>query len=508
VSTLANIEQGPELFFGLIGAVGTDLDSLTRVLKDALLSVRYDHKVIRLSDLLHELDLPNVDVLRDAPTEYDRIDKHMDAGNMLRKLAQSGSALTVAALSAVKQARQAGAGGAVKPIQRLAYIFRSLKHPDEVRKLREIYGANFYAIAAYAPRQERLQALASRLAHSCHARPAEFLEKAQHLMWRDESEGVEFGQNVRETFPEADVFVDVSDAAALEAAIERFIEIIFGYPFHTPTRDEYAIFLAQAAARRSAALARQVGAAITTREGDVTAVGSNEVPKAGGGQYWSGDVPDQRDFRLGYETSEKMKRMMLGDIFDHLKKHGWLGPAQSARAVDALVAEALDGFMADSRLMDVIEFARPMHAEMAALLDAARRGTRTVDHILYTTTFPCHDCARHIVAAGIACVYYIHPYPKSHASELYIDSFRVDEPADQTQVSCRSFIGVAPRRYMDFFEITRRRAEDGMTVVEWDRTRALPRFGSSDYESYFLRENDEVAWLSEALTGKKGNRDS
>ena len=49
----------------------------------------------------------------------------------------------------------------------------------------------------------------------------------------------------------------------------RFIELYFGYPFFTPTREEFAMFHAQAAALRSAALPRQVGAAITTEEGDV-----------------------------------------------------------------------------------------------------------------------------------------------------------------------------------------------------------------------------------------------
>ncbi|MEJ7655371.1 MAG: deaminase [Chloroflexia bacterium] len=42
-----------------------------------------------------------------------------------------------------------------------------------------------------------------------------------------------------------------------------------------------------------------------------------------------------------------------------------------------------------------------MHAEMSALLDAGRRGVPVQGATLYTTTFPCHNCARHIVGAGI-----------------------------------------------------------------------------------------------------------
>lgn len=56
-----------------------------------------------------------------------------------------------------------------------------------------------------------------------------------------------------------------------------------------------------------------------------------------------------------------------------------------------------------------------MHAEMFAITDAARRGLSVRDATLYCTTFPCHMCARHIIASGIRKVVYIEPYPKSMA---------------------------------------------------------------------------------------------
>ena len=71
--------------------------------------------------------------------------------------------------------------------------------------------------------------------------------------------------------------------------------------------------------------------------------------------------------------------------------------------------------------MDLIEFSRTVHAEMAAIVDAARRGVSVQDCNLYTTTFPCHECAKHIVAAGIRRVVYIEPYPKSQALSLHLN---------------------------------------------------------------------------------------
>ena len=69
--------------------------------------------------------------------------------------------------------------------------------------------------------------------------------------------------------------------------------------------------------------------------------------------------------------------------------------------------------------MDIGEFSRPVHAEMAALIDAARRGVPVNGHSLYVTTFPCHNCAKHIVAAGIQRVVYLEPYSKSRAGNLH-----------------------------------------------------------------------------------------
>jgi Cytidine and deoxycytidylate deaminase zinc-binding region len=43
----------------------------------------------------------------------------------------------------------------------------------------------------------------------------------------------------------------------------------------------------------------------------------------------------------------------------------------------------------DSRLMDLLEFSRVIHAEMSAICDAARLGRTTKDATLFCTTFPC-----------------------------------------------------------------------------------------------------------------------
>jgi deoxycytidylate deaminase len=501
--------RGSELVFGIVAAVRGDQDIVCQALEEALGSVNYSCKVIRLSAFLREIKAWSTK-LRDAP-EDDRINSYMDAGNDFRKTIESGDALAVAAIGDIQEERSLRNPEdlANLPLPRQAYILRSLKHPKEVDTMRRVYGNGFILIAVYSPRDTRLANLSRRIAESAHSsRSAEFRERAEHLLKRDEFEaGIRFGQNVRDTFPKADLFVDISDSVRIRMDLTRFVELYFGYPFHTPSREEFAMFHAEAAALRSAALARQVGAVITTDEGDVIAVGTNEVPKAGGGQYWHGDVPDSRDFRLGYETSDRLKRLLLADILDRLQKADVLDKRKVGLSIDKLVGELIGtsddpGVVRDSQLMDLIEFARPMHAEMAALLDSARRGVSIRGSVLYTTTFPCHDCARHVVAAGIKRIVYIHPYPKSHAAELYPDSLSIDAAAVlSSQIRCEPFIGIAPRRYIDLFTMMPRKREDGGVIV-WERVNALPRFFADD-PAYLQRENEELQSLWSKAEVKK-----
>ena len=195
------------------------------------------------------------------------------------------------------------------------------------------------------------------------------------------------------------------------------------------------MYFAHAAAYRSASLARQVGAAICRRDGSVISVGSNEVAKAGGGQYWCDDDPDGRDFRIGYDSSDRMRETLLGDVLDRLKEGGWLAADRSAVTTKELVVEALRGtdhpIMKGAQFTSTIDYVRAVHAEMAAITDAVRHGVPTISSEMFTTTFPCHDCAKHIAAAGIQRVVYIEPYPKSLVGEMYPDSIVVD-----TDIEC------------------------------------------------------------------------
>jgi cytidine deaminase len=317
--------------------------------------------------------------------------------------------------------------------------------------------------------------LASQLAEKeFHNRIAAHRAHAEALIMRDEDESGEFGQDVRETFPLGDLFVDTSRVTDCTEAIERFIRLVFGDPWRTPSRDEQGMAFAQLASLRSGSPSRQVGAALSDYRGDLLAIGVNEVPCPDGGQYWEGDNPDGRDFMYDRaDTSDRMRRNLLSDVLRRLKELDVFNDKGSD--YNQLLDAKSESFrlLRKAQLFDTIDFIRAVHAEASALFGASGR---TPNSTLYVTTFPCHECARHIVACGVKRVVYIEPYPKSLVAELFRDSITVDQ--DDTspgKVHFNPFTGISPTTYQQLFLLTKkqRKAKDG-TLIRWGAQNALP----------------------------------
>jgi deoxycytidylate deaminase len=142
-----------------------------------------------------------------------------------------------------------------------------------------------------------------------------------------------------------------------------------------------------------------------------------------------------------------------------------------------------------TRIREIIEYSRAVHAEMEALLCAARNGISTRGTRMFVTTYPCHHCARHIVSAGVDEVQYIEPYPKSRAQRMHGDAITVDitgwkAPSgvgnngknDEKKVLFRPFTGVAPRLYARAF-LKDRDLKDETGVVK----PGLPEWGNPWY---------------------------
>lgn len=513
---------GQELVIGLVGAIGTDLVLVERALRRAFETVDYRTESIRLIDVLAQIPDYGQEITSALGADK-RYRCKMNAGNRLRGELKSKDALALLAMAEVRNRRRAASQhrNPDEPIKRCAYILHSLKTPDEVETLRRVYGNNFFVIAAHASRSKRVESLATKIAQSYHEPDASrYRAEAEQLVVADEQErGEEYGQNLREAFWLADLFVDASvQFDRVDHGVQRFVELVFGHPFKTPTRDEVGMFQAYGAGLRSASAGRQVGSAIATSHGEIVATGTNEVAKPFGGQYWSEDKEDHRDHTRGTDSNEEMARNIVVDFLVRLKRKNWLTPDKAELATDDLLqaidtdgvlkalssevanAERLPSLTERARVTHVIEYIRAVHAEMAALMSAARRGVVVGGCTLYSTTFPCHECAKHIIVAGIHRVVFIEPYPKSRVATLFDDSISVDGPDAQqrSRLPFEPFVGVAPRQYLNLFTAPQRKA--GGNWIDWDSIRraTVPRV-AGEISTYLEQEQRAVKFIAKIL---------
>ncbi|HEX4770241.1 MAG TPA: anti-phage dCTP deaminase [Bryobacteraceae bacterium] len=489
-----------ELVFAFVHPVGTSVEPIQSYLERLLSQFGYRLELIKLTDYFQKhIESFALKIELNDSTYYNRVRTRIDAGNELCRSANRKDFIGLIGLAEISRRRTDN-----NPRTKTAYLISSLKRPEEVELLRQVYGPGFFLIAIYTPEQERIMHLET------HRDMQE--ADARELIARDKKERDAFGQNTSNAFAQADVFI-AQDPNVFKDQLGRFVDLVFGYPFATPAQDEHNMFLAFAASLRSGDLARQVGAAISTPEGDVLAVGCNDVPAFGGGLYWPGPE-DQRDHVRRSDSNEKQRDKIIQELLGLLKNDSFLTEhdlESALRSASELNGEIVDRLLGDKELIAALvrvvcnpapislnegkellrstslfsltEFGRAVHAEMDALLTCGRTGRSTSGTTLYTTTFPCHNCTRHIIASGIRRVVYVEPYPKSQALQLHHDAISIEERGWANRSTCQSrvifepFLGIGPRRYFDLFSLklgggrkVHRKEEKGSgDVLPWHR---------------------------------------
>lgn len=456
--------ESQELVFALSGPVGSGLQFVNDALTKALEARGYEVVPIKVSGLFSDEASRHAIAVdkQTGPPEFQRIWTLQDIGNKLRnELGEDlGAQLAIKAIKVDRVSKHPDTDiEQIKP-SRVAYIVDQLKHPREAQLLRSVYGNLFYFIGVLCDYDRRKANLGAKMSP----------DYAERLIERDRAESDRNGQQLDKTLKLADFFVRNThhNTEMLKEPIRRLLGLVHGDNGITPTRQEKGMYAAQGAALQSACLSRQVGAAIVDRFGNIIATGCNDVPKAGGGLYESGIAPDHRCvFWEGGRCFNDKRKDQLRDSIEAALVEAGVGPAQAKQYAEAIRQK--------TGIRDLIEFSRAVHAEMDALVKVARRGGPSVlGGFLFTTTYPCHNCARHIVAAGIRAVYFIEPYEKSLASELHHDSIE-HEPEDEPnwestdpfdRVAFLHFEGVSPNRFADLFLATESRKDGkGMAIA-------------------------------------------
>jgi deoxycytidylate deaminase len=494
-TTLANEitdRLSQELVIALVGPVGSGVSTAAAAIRDVLAGdFKYDVAPIFKPSEIIQRQCPLVDIpvpKKDNLAAYIRT--MQDAGNSLRE--RFGNEYLVEKIIEQIKLYRTDKGGYAANVEqpgRRAYIIDSLKNVEELALLQNIYRESLCVVGVFAPDEIRRKRLIDSDASA---------DSVDQLMARDQAELMTFGQNTRKLFVEADLFVcNDRRPEELNTSIKRFLDIVFDTAIHTPTRAESAMYEADAASANSACMSRQVGASIVSARGELIAVGWNDVPKFGGGLYIEED-------RSRYD---KVQNAVVNK--DH-RCHNWAGgichnetrrtkiiskvseSAVTVGKVSADLAPSVREEVARSEIADLIEYSRSIHAEMEAILSVAREGKHSlVGATLYTNTYPCHNCARHIVAAGIVNVVYIQPYLKSLATKLHADVV-TEIPDKADMVVFRQFDGIAPRNFIRLFKPSAPRKKYGR-ISRTDRANAVPIFrvpldARSDYEDKVIAD--------------------
>lgn len=502
--------QSEELILAFAGPIGCGINLVISEAKLSLESVGYEVHVVKLSKTIesavatHKVSL-NRENYSDYSSNVARIMRLQDAGNLLRCTSSSFLAEHAIKEIVVQRGHQKSKNSTddielrdYVPV-RTAYLIDQIKHPDEVSLLRVVYRKLFHLVGVISVADKRR----ARLKNVDRADASEI----SFLMERDRRQEDENGQQLDKALKLADFYIstDAGTTNSLQRKLKRFIGLLHGENGITPTFQEYGMYAAYSAGLKSACLSRQVGAAISNQSGRIVSTGCNDVPKSSGGLYTSEDGNNDRrcvhrEEQVCFNDREKSThRADIRLALEGLQKKDDAGKDAGPLIPTAQIDDVLGKVFKASHIDDLTEFSRAVHAEMDAIISLARTGTPgIVGARLFTTTFPCHSCARHIVAAGISKVYYIEPYEKSLAQKLHADAieFEIEDDEDEKveysnrpsigPVKFIHFEGVTPRQYLNFFQMTKRKENSSGKVIKImpkDARKAVGEF-LDDYRSF------------------------
>lgn len=231
----------------------------------------------------------------------------------------------------------------------------------------------------------------------------------EHHDRRDKDEGLPYGQQVLRCVEEADIIFINEEQFPTEVRIKDEIKSLFnhylllltGEKLSLPNIEDTVMAVASNLALQSRCLKRRVGAVLCSKDGFIISAAYNEVPPPG-------------------KSCIEEYGMCYRDFFRNKLKQE-LGVKFLPPSIKAL------------------DKCRALHAEEVVILRTPQFLIN--ESTLYTTTFPCLQCAKRILHVGIREVIYIDPYPEEEAIKLL----------EQGGVKTKKFGGVKAQAFYKLF---------------------------------------------------------
>jgi deoxycytidylate deaminase/dephospho-CoA kinase len=287
-------------------------------------------------------------------------------------------------------------------------VIESIKNVGEITVLRRLFGYRLLLVAILSDIDVRIQRLIP-LYDELGLDPSHV--KDDDL--RDRNEEVPYGQEVELCIDLADIILLNNDS--MQDFLTKIDDLV-GLADRSKTRDltETEIYMhsAYSMARGSKCLKRHVGAVLVDSLGRVVAAGYNENP--------SGTKPCAEEVLYNFRCHRDIVR---NEHFASLARRGARCPVCNSpiariegppwrcpRCYQQGRKTNLEVYFFPDRAMN---WCTAVHAEVRAILAA---GDRARGAVLYTTTFPCMQCAEKITEAGVAGVVYTEAYPDLYGS--------------------------------------------------------------------------------------------
>lgn len=383
------MERSPHIIIGLTGAFGSGCTTAAKHLRDTR-----HFSILRLSDAIrtawgkdHKEPATRLQLQRLG----DELRQKSHAG-VLVELAFDGLAL------------------ANKGKLPTAIVIDGIRNVGEIEYLRDTYGYRFTLIAILASFDARWDRIQSTYTDNGQDLSA-FIEDDK----RDKNEETPYGQQVELCVDKADILIDNSisvPTTEFKKKLLDFVDLATGNKPRGASQAEILMNIAFSSSHSSKCIKRHVGAVIADLKGQVVSAGYNENPLGTNPCIEEPEYENQcfrdiiRNEHFKALAARGARCPVCGEpiVFEP-------GPPWRCKACAGKGEKTnLESFFFPDRALN---WCTAVHAEVWAVLAAAERARGGV---LYTTTFPCAQCAEKIVQAGIGRVVFTESYPDAYGA--------------------------------------------------------------------------------------------
>jgi deoxycytidylate deaminase len=301
---------------------------------------------------------------------------------------------------------------ALRSIKAQKLAIDGIRNTGEILYLREHYGYHFTLFGVIPTNEARWVRLEAKHYKSSAKDPKSSIKAQQAFATdshRDRDEEKEYGQQVRKCIDQADILIDNCETVTLsnyQKKILHYLKLVLGEEKRIPSREEIFMNMAYSACHSSRCEKRHVGAAIIDASGNFVGMGHNENP--------SGTAPCIVAYQGCFKDMTKenyLTQLGQGKGFVFCPRCGTrINISHGTKVVCSTCFkkgywETIGDVLYPER---GLTFCTAIHAEAWALSSA---GERARGGELFTTTYPCLQCAEKIIHAGIRKVWYTEPYP-------------------------------------------------------------------------------------------------